>query len=472
MQHFLTNDFLLTTATAKTLYHTYAEQLPIIDYHCHLSPREIAEDKHYANITEVWLYGDHYKWRAMRSCGVDEKYITGDASDYEKFRAWCSIMPRLIGNPLYHWSHLELRRYFDCDLILNESNCDAIWALTAERLQSPDMSARALITRSRVAVVCTTDDPADSLDYHRQLAAEGFPTQVLPTFRPDAALNLDKKGYADYIRRLGEANGIAITDLETLKAAMVTALDRFAAAGCRVADHGISDALTFTVPNEYAADDILRRALAADGKGITPEECTMFRSQMMRFFGQQYVARGMVMQLHMGVLRNPNTAMFKKLGPDSGFDTVYGPSYIPALSALLNYLHEADALPRTVLYAINATDNAAIGTLCGTFCVGDGSGLPRVTQGSAWWFNDHIDGMRDQLRSYAALSALGNHLGMLTDSRSFLSYPRHEYFRRILCAQLGEWVEAGQYPADYDALAQLVMDICFNNTKNYFGFAL
>jgi len=470
MQQFITNDFLLTTSTAKTLYHTYAETLPIIDYHCHLSPREIAENKQYANITEVWLYGDHYKWRAMRSCGVDEKYITGDASDYEKFRAWCGIMPKLVGNPLYHWSHLELRRYFDCDLILNEDNCDAIWALTAEKLQSPDMTAQALITRSHVAIVCTTDDPADSLEYHKQIADSNFTTQVLPTFRPDAALNIDKRGITAYIKCLGEANDVDITDYESLKVAMTVALDRFTAAGCRVADHGISDALTFAVPNEYAAGEIFKKALANDGKGMTPEEMTLFRSQMFRFFGQQYVARGMAMQLHMGVLRNPNTEMFQKLGPDSGFDTIYGPSYIPALAALLNYLNEADALPRTVLYPINPTDNAAIGTLCGTFCVGDGTGVPRVTQGSAWWFNDHIDGMRTQIRSYAALSALGNHLGMLTDSRSFLSYPRHEYFRRILCAQLGEWVEAGQYPADYDALAQLVIDICYNNTKKYFGF--
>lgn len=472
MKPFVSDDFLLTTPTAKTLYHTYAADLPIVDYHCHLSPREIAEDKLYANITEVWLYGDHYKWRAMRSCGVAEEYITGNASDYDKFRAWCRIMPKLIGNPLYHWSHLELRRFFDCELTINEENCDAIWALTSEKLQLPDMSARALIRRSNVAVVCTTDDPADTLEFHAQLAESDFATKVLPTFRPDAALNIDKRGIAAYIKRLGEANGVVITDYETLKTAMTVALDRFEKAGCRLADHGISDALQFVVPNEYAANEIFKKALTKDGAGITAEECTLFRSQMFRFFGQQYVARGMAMQLHMGVLRNPNTDMFKKLGPDSGFDTIYGTSYIPALAALLNYLNESNALPRTVLYAINPTDNAAIATLCGTFCVGDGSGAPRVVQGSAWWFNDHIDGMRDQLRSYAALSALGNHLGMLTDSRSFLSYPRHEYFRRILCNLIGEWVEAGQYPADYEALAQLVMDICYNNAKNYFSFAI
>ena len=471
MRNFICNDFLLTNTTAKTLYHTYAENLPIIDYHCHLSPREIAEDKHYSNITEVWLYGDHYKWRAMRSCGVPEEYITGKASDYDKFRAWCRIMPKLIGNPLYHWSHLELRRFFDCELTINEENCDAIWKWTAEKLASPDMSARALIRRSNVLVVCTTDDPADSLEYHMQLADSDFETKVLPTFRPDAALKVNQKGITAYIKRLGEANGVDISDYETLKQALSIALDRFQNAGCRVADHGF-DLPTFAVPNEYAAGEIFKKALANDGAGVTDEEFTLFRSQMFRFFGQQYVARNIGMQLHMGVLRNPNGDMFKKLGPDTGFDTIHGPSFMPALAVMLNYLNECDALPRTILYSINPTDNAAIGTLCGTYCVGDGSGLPRVTQGSAWWFNDHIDGMRDQLRSYAALSALGNHLGMLTDSRSFLSYPRHEYVRRILCNLIGEWVEAGQYPADFDALAQLIVDICFNNAKNYFAFSI
>ncbi len=471
MKVFLDKDFLLTNETAKTLYHTYAEELPIIDYHCHLSPREIAEDKQYSNITEVWLYGDHYKWRAMRSCGVSEEYITGTASDYDKFRAWCRIMPRLIGNPLYHWSHLELRRFFDCDLIINEENCDAIWQWTAEKLQSPDMSARSLIRRSRVAVVCTTDDPADSLEYHAQLASSNFETHVLPTFRPDAAMKVHQKGIVAYIKRLGEANDVPITDYESLKKAMHIALDRFCAVGCRVADHGF-DIPTFSIPNEYAAAEIFQKALATDGAGVSEEEFTLFRSQMFRFFGKEYVARGMGMQLHMGVARNPNGIMFKELGPDSGFDTVNGPSYIPTLATMLNYLNGCDALPRTVLYSINPADNTPIATLCGSFCVGDGSGVPRVVQGSAWWFNDHIDGMRDQLRSYAALAGLGNHLGMLTDSRSFLSYPRHEYFRRILCNLIGEWVESGQYPEDYEALAQLIVDICYNNAKNYFCFAL
>jgi glucuronate isomerase len=333
------------------------------------------------------------------------------------------------------------------------------------------MSARALIRRSNVLVVCTTDDPADSLEYHMQLADSDFETKVLPTFRPDAALKVNQKGITAYIKRLGEANGVDISDYETLKQALSIALDRFQNAGCRVADHGF-DLPTFAVPNEYAAGEIFKKALANDGAGVTDEEFTLFRSQMFRFFGQQYVARNIGMQLHMGVLRNPNGDMFKKLGPDTGFDTIHGPSFMPALAVMLNYLNECDALPRTILYSINPTDNAAIGTLCGTYCVGDGSGLPRVTQGSAWWFNDHIDGMRDQLRSYAALSALGNHLGMLTDSRSFLSYPRHEYFRRILCNLIGEWVEAGQYPADFDALAQLIVDICFNNAKNYFAFSI
>lgn len=472
MEKFMSDNFLLSSEVGRTLYFAYAESLPIIDYHCHLSPKEIAEDKHYANITEVWLYGDHYKWRAMRSCGVDEAYITGDASDYEKFRAYCRIMPKLIGNPLYHWSHLELKRYFDCDLIINEENCDEIWRLTAEKLQFPDMSARQLMTRSGVVLVCTTDDPADDLAYHAQIAQSDFSVKILPTFRPDKAMNIERRGIAAYLKTLGEANGTEISDLSGLQKALSASLDRFCAAGCKLADHGNDCVVRFTPPNAYHANEILKKAIAEDGQGITDEELALYQSQMMRFLGQEYVRRGMSMQLHAGVLRNPNKEMFRKLGADSGFDTIYGVPYLPVLAKLLNYLSGADALPRTVIYPINPADNAAVAALCGSFCVGDGSGFPRVVQGSAWWFNDNIDGMLAQLRSYANLSALGNFPGMLTDSRSFLSYPRHEYFRRLFCNLIGTWVESGQYPADYEALAQLVIDICFNNTKDFFGFTL
>lgn len=469
MKNFMDQDFLLSTKTAQILFHNYAEKLPIIDYHCHLSPKEIAEDKTYSNITEVWLYGDHYKWRAMRSCGVDEEYITGNASDFEKFKAYCLCMPKLIGNPLYHWSHLELQRYFDCYLTINEENCEEIWKITSEKLAGPGMSARQLIRGSGVALLCTTDDPADSLEYHNQLAEEGFETRVLPAFRPDKGLNIERRGITEYYKTLGAATGVEIVDLATLEKAYMAALDKFDSLGCRTADHGFDVALGFVKPDPFHADEILKKAIASDGADVTIEELTLFKTQMLRFFGKEYAKRGWVMQLHYGVLRNPNAEMFGKLGADTGFDCISGQiSY--DLPSILNYLKDADALPRTILYSINPIENAAIGTVCGSFCAGDGKGKPTVTQGSAWWFNDNLDGMIAQMKSYANLSALGNFLGMLTDSRSFLSYPRHEYFRRILCRILGEWVEEGMYPEDYEALAQIVADVSYNNTKDYFGF--
>ena len=464
---FMDRDFLLSTDTAVSLYHDVAKKLPIIDYHCHLSPREIAEDKHYNNITEIWLYGDHYKWRAMRACGVSERFITGDGSDYEKFRAYCTCMPKLAGNPLYHWSHLELRRYFDCELILNEENCDAIWAHTAQVLAEGKLSARALMLRSGVEMVGTTDDPADDLQYHAALQSEGFPIEVLPTFRPDRALALCRPDYGEYIERLGNANGVCIKDLDTLCAALSASLDRFCALGCRAADHGMDDYVRYAKPDPYHANLVLQKALSGDAKSITEQELSLFGTQMMRFFGQEYVRRNMVMQLHFGVLRNPNTAMHRLLGADAGFDTIHGASCIANLAQLLDYLSQCDGLPRTILYSINAQDNDAVATLCGAFSASE-DGVPRVVQGSAWWFNDRLEGMRAQMQSFAGLSAIGSFLGMLTDSRSFLSYPRHEYFRRILCGMLGELVERGEYPDDKKALGDLVEGICYRNAKRFF----
>lgn len=472
MKKFLQDDFLLTTPTAEHLYRTYAKVLPIIDYHCHLSPAEIAENKAFSNITEAWLYGDHYKWRAMRACGVDEKYITGDASDYEKFRAYCSIMPRLAGNPLYHWSHLELKRFFGCDRILNADNCDAIWKETSEKLAEGHLNARDLMRMSGVKLVCTTDDPADSLEYHRSLREEkDFGIQVLPAFRPDKSMNIERRGITAYLKKLGDAEGVAITDLDSLCRALSHALDRFCELGCRTADHGMDNYVRYAKPDAYHADEILKKALANDGEGITEEELALYQTQMNRFLGQEYVKRDMVLQIHFGVLRNPNRSMFERLGPDSGFDTIHGRNCVYALAQLLNYLNECNGLPRTVLYSINPCDNAAIGALCGSFCK-NSDGLPTVIQGSAWWFNDNIDGMDAQLRSYANLAGLGNFLGMLTDSRSFMSYPRHEYFRRILCRLLGEWVEKGLLPNDENLLSEMMKGICFENANRYFRFGL
>lgn len=469
MRSFMDEDFLLENETARSLYHSHAEKLPIIDYHCHLSPKEIAENKKFSNITELWLYADHYKWRAMRSCGVDEKYITGEGSDFEKFREFCRIMPLMIGNPIYHWSHLELRRYFDCNLIINAENCEKIWQLTSEKLFRDGFGAKDYIKNSNVKLLCTTDDPADDLRYHKEIKSSGFEVQVLPAFRPDKGLNIERKGIRTYIASLGESTGVKIADLDSLCKAYLISLDRFETLGCKTADHGMDDYISFRKPDPYHANEIFKKAMASDGADITADDLVLWKTQMMRFFGLEYAKRGWVLQLHYGVLRNPNKTMLSILGPDSGYDTIHGKSCIADMACLLNYLQESNALPRTVIYPINPSDNAAVGTLCGSFCRGDGSYMPTVVQGSGWWFNDNIDGMEAQMKSFANLASLGNFLGMLTDSRSFTSYPRHEYFRRLLCNIIGDWVERGLYP-DCDATAEIVERICYYNSVRYFGF--
>lgn len=472
MKKFLGQDFLLKNGTAKLLYENYAAKLPIIDYHCHVSPKEIAEDKQYSNITELWLGGDHYKWRAIRSCGVSEKYITGDASDYEKFKAYATIMPKLIGNPLYHWSHLELSRYFGYDGVLNASTCDEVWELCNKKLAMPEMSVKNIIKASGVELLCTTDDPVDSLEYHAQIASDkNFGVTVLPAWRPDKGLKADKRGYREYIDLLASVSGIKITDIASLKEAYKVRLDFFDKAGCRTADHGMDNYIPFRLTkNEKELDDIFKKAYETDGD-ITEAEADAFRTAMYCFFGKEYTERNWVMQMHYGVMRNPNTKYFKALGPDTGFDVIDGnPVSVYNLSKLLDLMYSRDALPKTIVYSINPNDNAAIGTVIGAFQTESENGMPRVMQGSAWWFNDNKAGMRAQMISLANLSAFGNFLGMLTDSRSFISYPRHEYFRRILCSLIGEWVENGEYPADMGTLAEIVMDICYNNTKNFFSF--
>ena len=470
MKNFMDENFLLETEVAEALYHTYAANLPIIDYHCHVSPKEIAEDKQYNNITELWLGGDHYKWRAMRCNGVPEEYITGSASDYDKFKAWCKCMPKLIGNPLYHWSHLELRRYFDCELIINEENCDEIWAICNEKLRDPSMSVRNIIKNSGVEAVCTTDDPCDNLEWHKMLAEDSsFDVKVLPAFRPDKAFAVDKPGFASYIAKLSEVSGINVVDADSLKLAFMQRLDHFQNFGCKTADHGLDGYTEFAEASNYELNEIFKKALASDGNGITPLEAAKMRTEMLAFLGSQYKCRGLVMQIHFGVLRNQNARRFKTLGPDTGFDTLGNYDMISPLSRLLDKMDSQDKLPRTVLYSINACDNAAVAALCGCFET-SGDGKPAVIQGSAWWFNDNLDGMRRQMTDLANLSSFGQFLGMLTDSRSFISYTRHEYFRRILCDLIGKWVENGEYPCDIDTLAELVADICYNNTKSYFGF--
>jgi glucuronate isomerase len=472
MKTFMGKNFLLETDAAKALYHNYAEKLPIIDYHCHVSPKEIAEDKRYSNITELWLGGDHYKWRAMRCCGVSEEYITGNASDYDKFKAYCKVMPKLIGNPLYHWSHLELKRYFDCDLIINEKNCDEIWKICNEKLADPSMSVRNIIKKSGVVLLCTTDDPADSLEWHKMLAEdESFDVQVLPAFRPDKGLNINKAGITAYIEKLSAVSGIEIKDIDSLKQAYIQRLDLFESLGCKTADHGMDEYRACPEYNYYEVGEIFKKAIASDGKDITDEEMYKFKTEMLTFLAKQYSDRNFIMQIHFGVLRNQNSRMFKSIGPDTGFDTIGNFDMITPLSRLLDKMDSTNSLPRTILYSINPTDNAAVAALCGCFEL-SGDGKPKVIQGSAWWFSDNLDGMRRQMTDLANLSSFGNFLGMLTDSRSFISYTRHEYFRRILCDLIGKWVENGEYPADTENLAELVADICYNNAKNFFGFKI
>ena len=462
---FMSEDFLLTTPTAKTLYHQFAEQMPIVDYHCHVSPKEIFEDKHFENITEVWLGGDHYKWRLMRSNGVEERYITGDAPAREKFQKFAETLPKAIGNPMYHWCHLELKAYFGYTGILNGQTAQQVWDLANEKLAQPDMGVRGLIAKSNVAFIGTTDDPLDSLEWHEKLANDPtISTVVGPSFRPDKALNIDKAGWLNYIDQLSAVSGMKIDGLESLEEALGLRIDHFAAHGCRASDHGL-DHMVFRPQSREEVDAIVKRGLA--GKAVTADEAAALKTTLLRFCAGEYTRRGWVMQIHYNCLRNPNSTMFRELGPDCGFDCIGPANGSAALAGFLDLLYSENALPKTILYSLDAGDNAFLDTLIGAF---QGSGIAgKLQHGSAWWFNDTKQGMRDQLVSLANLSLLGNFVGMLTDSRSFLSYTRHEYFRRILCELIGSWVENGEYPADMDTLGGLVQDICYRNAKVYFG---
>lgn len=473
MKQFLDENFLLFTETAKNLYHGTAKKLPIIDYHCHVPPKEIADDKKATNISELWLGGDHYKWRCMRSCGINEKYVTGDASDYEKFREFSRIMPRLFGNPMYHWSHLELKRYFGYEGVLNEKTCDEVWELTSDKLRTDtSLSVRGIIEKSNVKLLCTTDDPCDTLEYHEQIAADAsFKTKVLPAFRPDKIINCERKGYRTYIENLAKVSGVKITDLASLLDACEKRIDYFAAHGCKTADHGIDTKAVFEKPkNLKQVEDVFKKAFVTDKPDIDEYEQAIFKTFMHKFFALRYREKGWVMQFHFGVLRNVNEKQFAALGPDMGYDVIGSDTGIAALARLLSAIEADGGLPRCILYSVNPADNGAVGALIGAFQKGDESGVPLMAQGSAWWFNDNESGMRAQLTSLANLGALGHFPGMLTDSRSFLSYTRHEYFRRILCDLVGGWAESGRIPADEEYLQELITNICYDNADKLFGF--
>ena len=466
MKSFMDENFLLQNESAKTLYHDYAAKMPIIDYHCHLDPADIARDSSFDNITQLWLGGDHYKWRLMRACGEEERLITGDGSDYEKFAAFARTLPKAVGNPVYHWAHLELRRYFDCDLTLSPKTADEIWRICNEKIVGSGFTAREIIRRSNVKAIATTDDPIDSLEWHKAIAEDkSFEAKILPAFRPDKAVNIENPGFAEYVAKLGTASGVHIKTLDGLFAALEARLDFFDQMGCLAADHGI-DYIPYTDVSEDKAAKLFERAL--NGEQLTESEVHAYKTTMLLFFGRAYAKRGWVMQLHYGVQRGINVMMTEKLGPNMGYDAISGYDCSHNIVALLNHLEMTGELPKTILYSLNPNDDAMLVSICGCF-MGAGT-VCKVQHGSAWWFNDTRQGMESQLTNLANKGLLSGFVGMLTDSRSLLSYPRHEYFRRILCNLLGGWVESGEYPVDIETLGGIVEDISFNNTKQYFGF--
>ena len=467
MRAFMDKDFLLNTPTAVKLFHEFSEDCPIIDYHCHISPREIYENLHYESITQVWLGGDHYKWRLMRCAGVEEKYITGDASAHDKFIKWAEVLGKAIGNPLYHWSHLELRRFFGYEGILNKDTAEKVWNLCNEKLSQPDFGVRGLIARSNVETICTTDDPIDTLEWHEKLASDPtIKTAVLPAWRPDKAMNLEKPDYTDYLAKLAAASGVEIKTFEDLKKALAVRMEYFAARNCVLSDHGLNF-VAYAPASDEEVEAIFAKRLA--GGKVTTEEENIFKTACMLYVARQYRKLGWIMQLHYGCRRDHNPVLYAKLGPDTGYDTI--DTYAPAAqtAAFLGALEATGDLPKTILYSLNPNDNQAIDTICG--CFQSSEAVSKIQHGSAWWFNDHFTGMTDQLTSLASLGYLAGFVGMLTDSRSFLSYPRHEYFRRILYRLLGQWVEEGMFPDDMDTLKEIVRGVSYENAKKYFSFA-
>ncbi|WP_151734257.1 glucuronate isomerase [Paenibacillus tengchongensis] len=461
---FLNDDFLLTTDTAKALFHQHAKEMPIIDYHCHLDPKEIYEDRPFANLTAAWLYGDHYKWRLMRANGVPESHITGDASDYDKFLAWARTLPKAVGNPLYSWTHLELRRFFGVDTPLNEENAPAIWEEVNRKLAEPEFTRRGLIRSSKVKVICTTDDPVDTLEYHRLLKEEETTFSVFPTFRPDKALNIDAPGFADWLAKLTEASGVQVNSYSALLEALRGRVDFFHENGCRLSDHAL-DVLRYRAGDEGECERILAKRLS--GETLSPEEITLYRTELLTALIGFYHDKGWTMQLHIHAYRNNNTPMFRKLGPDTGYDGLNDLPLTESLSQLLDRAECGSGLPKTILYSLNPGDYPSLLALMGCY---QKDTVGKFQLGSGWWYNDTYSGMRQQMTLLAEGGLLGNFVGMLTDSRSFLSYTRHEYFRRVLCGLLGELADRGEAPDDAALLGKLVEDISYNNAAGYFGF--
>ena len=466
MKTFLDNNFLLNNSTAEVLYHQYAAPIPIIDYHCHLPPEAIAANTQFENLTQIWLYGDHYKWRAMRANGVEESYITGDRSDKEKFIKWAATVPYTLRNPLYHWTHLELQRYFNVHEILNGSSAERIYEICSEKLRSPEFSVRSLITKMNVKTICTTDDPLDDLAHHQKIKADGFEVPVLPAFRPDAAMNVDNAtNFNNYIKRLETVTETYVANFNDFLKVLKLRHDYFALNGCTISDHGLEEiyAEEYTTHEIETIFDKIRI-----GKELTIAENRQFKSAMLIVFAEWDHEKGWVQQYHLGAIRNNNSRMTTRLGADSGWDSIGDFSHARSMSVFLNKLDKQDKLTKTIVYNLNPADNELMATMIGNF--NDGSVEGKIQWGSAWWFLDQKDGMTKQLNTLSNMGLLSKFVGMLTDSRSFLSYPRHEYFRRILCNLFGEEIERGELPNDLPWTGKIIQDICYNNAQKYFGW--
>jgi len=473
MNTFMGKDFLLNNKTAQKLYHEASAEEPIFDYHCHLIPKEIADNRRFPDLAYMWLGGDHYKWRAMRSNGVDEKFITGNAEPYDKFLAWAETIPNLLGNPLYHWTHLELQRYFDIFEPLNKNSAPEIWKQANEKLQKDEnLSVYGIFKKFKVYAVGTTDDPLDNLEWHEKVAkTKSTETKVLPSFRPDRVINIEKPDFSEYIAKLASISGKSISKLDDLLAVLINRLDLFDRLGCKASDHGL-EYVPFALSKDGSSGGVWEKEVASafekalSGNVVDHHHIESYKTFILHFLGKEYHRRNWVMQLHVAAIRNINFRMFKALGADTGYDAVHDHKIAKKLVHFLDLLESENKLPKTVLYTLNPKDYFSLGTIMGGF---QGGGIPgKIQLGSAWWFLDHKDGMEEQMKILGNIGLLPRFIGMLTDSRSFLSYPRHEYFRRILCNILGTWVEDGEIPNDFDLLSGVVKDISFRNVKNYF----
>jgi glucuronate isomerase len=465
---FIHEDFLLSTKTAQRLYHEFAEPQPIFDYHCHLPPQDIASNRRFNNLFEIWLEGDHYKWRAMRTNGVAEKFVTGDSDPYDKFLAWAKTVPYTLRNPLYHWTHLELKRYFGITELLNESSAKRIWDQCNEKLKSPELTTQGILKKFNVKVVCTTDDPADDLNHHAAIAKSGLATRVLPTFRPDKALNVHQpEAFNKFVAALGKIAGMEITSLGKFVDAITVRHDAFHEMGGRISDHGMDQCFADFCEHDTAAGIYDR---ARKGQAAGSAEFAQFATYMMLVFGRLDAKRGWTKQLHLGALRNNNARLLGKLGPDTGFDSMGDRPQAAPLSAYMDKLDQENLLPKTIIYNNNPKDNYTFATMIGNFQ--DGSVPGKVQFGSAWWFVDQKEGMEWQMNALSNIGLLSRFVGMVTDSRSFMSYPRHEYFRRTLCNLVGRDVEAGEIPNDDSLLAPLIRNVCYGNARDFFGIAV